>query len=496
MTLGTLVLIVAIAAVLLTVVMGIFFRDDQENWIISLLQNFCGVLFIFSGWVKAVDPLGTAYKMEQYFAEFQGTFEDTALSFIAPIFPQLSEYAIGFSVGMILFEIILGLMLILGSSPKFTSWAFFLLVGFFTFLTGFTYLTGYVPEGVNFFQFGKWGPYVETNMKVTDCGCFGDFIKLEPKTSFFKDVLLMIPALIFLFFHKSMHQILSASVRRGILWISLVGLLVYCMSNYSWDLPHADFRPFKEGVNLAEEKFKQDEAISNITVTAYKITNKETGDVVEIPFDQYLKEYKNYSDKNIWESEQVKSEPDLVINKISEFDVSDPEGKDVTGNILTDQGYSFMIVAYELKGKSSSKEITVRDTLYQLDTLQNGDEQVIERSISDIVESEQTVETYQWKEDYSELWSDKVNPVVNRAFQNGIKVFGITGPASSSKLDAFSEHIDAVYPLYTADDILLKTIIRSNPGVVLLHNGKILKKWHIKKLPKSYDQIKNKYMDQ
>jgi uncharacterized membrane protein YphA (DoxX/SURF4 family) len=175
MTLGTLVLVVAIAAVLLTVLIGIFFKDDMNNWIVSLLQNFCGVLFIFSGWVKAVDPLGTAYKMEQYFAEFQGTFEDTTLSFMAPLFPTLSEYAIGFSVGMIVFEIILGLMLLLGSWPKVTAWAFFLLVLFFTFLTGFTYLTGYVPEGVNFFQFGKWGPYVETNMKVTDCGCFGDF---------------------------------------------------------------------------------------------------------------------------------------------------------------------------------------------------------------------------------------------------------------------------------------------------------------------------------
>jgi uncharacterized membrane protein YphA (DoxX/SURF4 family) len=150
----------------------------------------------FFGLGQSSGPLGTAYKMEQYFAEFQGTFEDTTLSFMAPLFPTLSEYAIGFSVGMIVFEIILGLMLLLGSWPKVTAWAFFLLVLFFTFLTGFTYLTGYVPEGVNFFQFGQWGPYVETNMKVTDCGCFGDFIKLEPKTSFLKDIFLLVPSLI------------------------------------------------------------------------------------------------------------------------------------------------------------------------------------------------------------------------------------------------------------------------------------------------------------
>lgn len=494
MTLGTLVLIVAIAAVLLTVLIGVFFKDDMDNWIVSLLQNFCGVLFIFSGWVKAVDPLGTAYKMEQYFAEFQGTFEDTAMSFVAPLFPTLSEYAIGFSVGMIVFEIILGLMLLLGSWPKFTSWAFFLLVAFFTFLTGFTYLTGYVPEGVNFFQFGQWGPYVETNMKVTDCGCFGDFIKLQPKTSFLKDVFLLVPALVFLFFHGSMHQILSASVRRGILWISMAGLIVYCMSNYSWDLPHADFRPFKEGVNLAEEKAKQDEAIGNITVTAYKLTNKETGQVVEIPFDQYLKEYKNYSDKEIWQSEQIKSEPDIPINKISEFDVSDAEGYSVTEEILTEPGYSFMIVAHKLKGKTSSQEIMVRDTIYQLDTLQNGDEQVVERSIAEIQENPTTVDVYDWNEDYVQLWKEKVNPIMDAALQEGVKVYGITGPAAASKIQDFTQVSQSNYPVYTADDILLKTIIRSNPGVVMMHNGKILKKWHIKKLPENFEQIRSKYM--
>jgi uncharacterized membrane protein YphA (DoxX/SURF4 family) len=494
MTLGTLVLIVAIAAVLLTVLIGIFFKDDMNNWIVSLLQNFCGVLFIFSGWVKAVDPLGTAYKMEQYFAEFQGTFEDTTLSFMAPLFPTLSEYAIGFSVGMIVFEIILGLMLLLGSWPKVTAWAFFLLVLFFTFLTGFTYLTGYVPEGVNFFQFGQWGPYVETNMKVTDCGCFGDFIKLEPKTSFLKDIFLLVPSLIFLFFHKSMHQVLSVSVRRGIIWVTLAGLIIYCLSNYSWDLPHTDFRPFKEGVNLAEQKAMQDEAISNITVTAYKLTNKETGKVVEIPFDQYLKEYKNYSDKEVWESEQIKSEPDIPINKISEFDVSDADGYGVTEDILSEPGYSFMIVAHKLYGTTSSQEIILRDTIFELDTLQSGDEPIVERKIADIQESPSMVEVYNWKESYVQLWTEKVNPIMEAALQQGAKVYGITGPATSSKIKSFRETIQADYPVYTADDILLKTIIRSNPGVVLLHNGKILKKWHIKKLPEDFEEIQAKYM--
>ena len=157
MTINTLVLSVAAVALLLTLITGLTTKRI-ENWLISFLQNFCGALFIFSGWVKAVDPLGTAYKMEQYFAEFESTFSGTWFSFLSPMFPQLAEWAIGFSVFMIVFEIILGIMLLIGSSRKFTAWAFFLLVAFFTVLTGFTFLTGYVPAGVNFFQFGQWGP--------------------------------------------------------------------------------------------------------------------------------------------------------------------------------------------------------------------------------------------------------------------------------------------------------------------------------------------------
>src|SRR5690606_36610265 len=108
--------------------------------------------------------------------EFYYTVNETWLSFIAPMFPWFSEHSISISVVMIVFEIVLGVMLLLGSKPKLTSWLFLLLVAFFTALTGFTYLTGHVPSGTNFFEFGKWGAWVETNMRVTDCGCFGDFL--------------------------------------------------------------------------------------------------------------------------------------------------------------------------------------------------------------------------------------------------------------------------------------------------------------------------------
>jgi len=282
----------AVTAVALTALM-MSFTDKVKSIPLTLLQNFCGAWFIFSGAVKAVDPLGTAYKMEQYFAQFESTFSETWLSFIAPIFPFLTEYQNGFSVVMIILEIILGIALIIGWKPKFTAWTFFILMVFFTFLTGFTHLTGYVPNDANFFDFSKWGDFQEAQMRVTDCGCFGDFLKLKPYTSFLKDCGLMIPAFIFLFTTKSFHQLgtkmamgfsaliallyfaflfvslslpswvllipvalftIGAFVLDGmgekagrnitiILWTIL--LFFYSISNFVWNIPEVDFRPFQ-----------------------------------------------------------------------------------------------------------------------------------------------------------------------------------------------------------------------------------------------------------
>ncbi|MEL7122863.1 MAG: hypothetical protein AAFO07_25675, partial [Bacteroidota bacterium] len=404
--------------------------------------------------------------------------------------------SIAFSMFMIVFEIVLGIMLIIGAFRKITAWSFFLLVFFFTFLTGFTYLTGYVPEGVNFFQFANWGPYVETNMKVTDCGCFGDFIKLQPKTSFFKDVFLLFPAVVFLLATKSMHQLFKTGTNLLIMAVATVALIVYGMSNYKWNLPHTDFRPFKEGVNVTQQKEMEDEAVSSITVTAYKLKNRESGKVIEIPFNQYLKEYKNYP-KEEWESEQVKTEPEIPITKISEFEVTDITGSNVTDDILYEPGYSMIVIANKLYGESENEVMMVQDTIMAYDTIRPEDgSPYLTPRIDDIVSVEKTVTTYDWEDYYVDRWKEKVVPIMADAQTAGSKVFGITAPASEEEVRDFRNAIGAEFPIFTADDILLKTIIRSNPGVLLMHNGTILKKWHISKLPDSFESIKENYYNQ
>lgn len=491
MTLTGMLIGVGIVALIFTIVMLIF-KGDIKNWVLSYIQNFTGVLFIFSGLVKAVDPLGTAYKMQDYFGEFEATFSETWFSFIVPIFPWFSEHAIAVSVIMIVFELALGVMLIIGYMRKTTAWLFLGLIVFFLALTGYTYLTGYVPNDVNFFQFTKWGPWVETSMKVTDCGCFGDFLVLKPFTSFMKDVFLMIPALIFVFMTNKMHQVFSKGARTLITLATIVGFTFYCISNYVWDIPDVDFRPFREDVNIPQIRTAEEEAEADVEVLAYEMTNKETGEFVRLPFREYMKDYKKYP-KEKWNLDQIKSESAIKETKISHFDLESIEGEEVQDELLADENYSFLIVAYRLYGSESQTTVIEYDTTYRVDTIQLLDTIRLEQKIDNIEKRQVVKPVYSWDEDFVQHWTGTINPVMNAAKEAGYKIHAATAYSDWDRIQDFSKSTGSDYPFYMADDIMLKTIIRSNPGIVLFKNGTIVKKWHYKKLP-HFEVIKEEYM--
>jgi uncharacterized membrane protein YphA (DoxX/SURF4 family) len=497
--LTTLIMYFAIVGAVLS---AIFYalKWHKTLWM-TFLQNFCGVWFIFSGFVKAVDPIGTKYKLEQYFAEFDTTFAGCALKGLAPMFPFLSKYALPVGIFTIILEIVLGVLLIFGVRRKLTAWLFFLLMLFFTALTGFTYLTGYVPQGTNFFDFAKWGPYVKTNMRVTDCGCFGDFIILDPKISFFKDLFLMIPAFLFVFFTSKMHKLFNRKARFFATALVSLATLFFCFQNTYWDLPIVDFRPFKIGTDLPARKKLENEAEAKVKIIGYIMENEKTGEKkrLDIPDTTTAAKfymdviYKGYPKEAGWKvADQVKTEPEVKHTKVSEFmvyDVTENESE-VTDDILSDPNYSFMIISNKLEhDKVTEKSIMVYDSIQVIDTVRIGKKINLVKKDS-VLAKEVPVVTVEWNREFLATFKDKIGNFANAALKNGNKVAVITHD-QPIVIREFAKTLEAKYTFYQADDILLKTITRSNPGVVLLKNGVVINMWHINKLP-TFEEVKAK----
>ncbi len=428
----------------------------MKNALVQFSRIIVGLLFIISGLIKLNDPIGFSYKLGEYFGE-------TVLNL--PIF---IPYSLAIAVFLVISETVLGFMLLIGFKPRFTIWSLLLMIVFFTFLTFYS----------AYFH------------KVTDCGCFGDFIKLKPFTSFLKDVFLLFPAILFLFSTKKMHQLLTPNWRNGLIAASIMGFTLYCFNNYIWDIPAINFRPFKPGVNIPKRREMEQEAMQNVKILAFKLTNKKDGKVIEIPYEQYMKESSKYSGDD-WEFDQVKSEPTIQPSKISDFAVTGPTGDDVTEEILGVKGYNFMIVAYDLHVNTQKGYIMVPDTSFTADTLVAKGRMSIVNKIDKVSKRRVSSDSYQWDEEYLKRW-EKLNAMIADAAKADVKAYMITKPYDPALIDAFKAKAKVSYPVLRADDILLKTIIRSNPGVLLIKDGTILEDWHIKKLP-DFAVIKAKY---
>ncbi|MBK8699931.1 MAG: DoxX family protein [Saprospiraceae bacterium] len=494
MTISTLVLNIGIVAAIFTAIVGLLLKR-QKSYLMTFLQSFCGILFIFSGWVKAIDPMGTAFKMEQYFGEFEATFSQTMFSFLSPVFPALASVSILFSVTMIVFEIVLGIMLLLGYKPKLSAWLFFGLVAFFTVLTGFTFLTGYVPAGINFFDFGHWGAYKASNMKVTDCGCFGDFIKLEPRISFFKDIALLLPSMYFLLRYKTMHELISMRKSGIIVGVSTVLLIAYCLYNFVLDEPHIDFRPFKNGADIAAQRVMEEKAQAEVQVKAFAIKDLASGNILEVPYAQYMADVEKYADKTKWEVvDQIKTTPSLPITKISEFEITDFDGVDFTDMFLSNPKNHFMVISPKVKFSTASKQVMVQDSIFAMDTvgLSKDNQPIVEKKFLKAINKEMSKTDFIWPASFvSDLVS--MREVLDKAKAAGSDVSVVVGGISADAAKDLAEETGISATYLTADDILLKTIIRSNPGLVLWKNGKLVQKWHKKKLP-PFDEISVKYL--
>ncbi len=499
MTISTLFLYIGLTALLLTIILAkstkliIRFPD-------SFLQNFAGILFVFSGFVKAVDPMGTAFKMEQYFMAFEDTCKGSSLSFLTPVFPVLTNYSLTFSVFMIVLEIVLGIMLIIGYKRKISVWLFLIIMVFFTALTGFTYLTGYVPRDINFFEFSKWTAFNSTQMRVTDCGCFGDFIKLEPKVSFIKDLFLMIPAIYFIFRSNYLHQLFSPAIRMSLAGISTVALFLFCFSNYIWNEPVVDFRPFGIGVNIREQLAKEKEAEANVEILAFRLKHRIKQIESTLPYKVYLDSFKLYPDfKERWETlEQIKSEPKIKRTKISDFDLRSLEGESVTEELLNNKRSNLIILSPKVKYSTEKTDFIKTDSIFQLDTsyisLNGKDSMVIQKTLKETVSNTIKITKYHWDQKFLDIMKKKLIPLIDSLRGPDVMAsFLVAGLTQEAIIDLRNE-CGIQFSSYEADDLLIKTIMRSNPGLLLLRDGQIIYKWHHKQLP-GVEELRIKYLN-
>jgi len=188
-----------------------------QKILVQLARIIVGALFIFSGFVKLVDPIGSQYKFEEYFSESVLNME-----FLIP-------YALPFSILLIVAEILLGVMVLIGYKSKFTVWSLFLLTLVFLFLTWYS-------------------AYYD---KVTDCGCFGDAVKLSTWGTFYKNVILIALVLILVLGVKYVKPIFGGKIPKIITFLSL-GIFLFIVQHVLTHLPIIDFRAYAIGKNISE----------------------------------------------------------------------------------------------------------------------------------------------------------------------------------------------------------------------------------------------------
>ncbi len=380
----------------------------MKNIALTISRAIVGLLFIFSGLIKANDPLGFGYKLQEYFEVFHISF--------------LNDYAPAIAILLCTLEIVLGALLLLGFYAKKVAWGLLLLIIFFTFLTFYS----------AFFEV------------VTSCGCFGDAIPLTPWQSFSKDLVLL--ALIVVIYRKKelIDPLLSGKkLQELITGVVLVLSLGFGLYTYNF-LPILDFLPYKVGNNIPSLMIIPPGAPQDIYEITYTLKNKKSGEEKKMTDKEYIKTA-IWKDTN-WEiigepvNRLIKKGYDV---KIKDLKITDSQGTDYNKEILENPYYNLVFVAYDL---SKTKHNGIGD----LNAL-----------------------------------------AINAAENYNVRSVLLTSNSAQSA-EEFSEQNKLVMEIFYADGIPLKSMVRANPGMLLLKNGTVVNKWHFHNLP-SYDELAAKY---
>jgi uncharacterized membrane protein YphA (DoxX/SURF4 family) len=369
--------------------------------ITQISRVLVGVLFILSGFIKANDTIGFSYKLVEYFEVFK-----------TPVF---IDYAVPLAMIICIFEIIVGVALLLGSYTKLNSWLLLLMILFFTWLTGYSAITG----------------------KVTDCGCFGDAIKLKPVESFIKDLVLLVFVIIIFIGQKHIQPLFNRGVQTIALGISLLVTTAFTIYTYMF-LPRIDFLPYKVGNNIRTLMTRPEGA----------------------PRDSFQMVF-------IYEKDGAKVE--LGMDELAKIDETykfiDRKDK------LIKEGFKVPVFDFKLYDEVSGVEYTdslLNDTInYKLIIVQK-----------DIRES---------RKGTGEQLAALTTPFIGA----GNKVWGLSA-TSHNDIEVYRHEYQLMYDYYMMDPTPLKSIVRSNPGVLLMKGNTIVKKWSGYAIP-SYATLQ-KYM--
>jgi len=276
----------------------------MKKTFLNTARLLVGILFIFSGLVKANDPLGLSYKMQEFFEVWN--------------MPFLDSYTLGFSVVMIVFEILAGVAVILGWRMRLFAWLLLLLIIFFSFLTGYAVISG----------------------KIRECGCFGNCIPLQAMGSFVKDLILLLLISILFIYRNEIKSDFSGRSSQIILVLTLI--LSFSIQWYALRyLPPVDCLPFKRGANIFEKMKSPSGAISDSSVIHFVYeknhnTMEYTADQLPADLDSSYTFIKRY-DKLI---RKGNAEPE-----IKDFSLISQAGNDSTQQILGRPGYQMMLIS-------------------------------------------------------------------------------------------------------------------------------------------------------
>ncbi len=364
-------------------------KSKSKNNILLIARIIFGLVFLFSGFVKAVDPLGTAYKISDYLEAFSLTSLDF-LAFPAALILIATEFAIGFNI-------------LLNVHLKATTWVagIFMLV-----MTPITL-------------------YLAISNPISDCGCFGDAIVMTNWQTFYKNVILCIVLAIIALLQNQSRPWLSnmgASIVTLLPILISFGISIYCYNL----LPIIDFRPYKIGNNIIEGMQIPEDA----PLDKYETTFFYEKDGIEKAFtlDNYPAEDSTWT--------FVRQESKLIeqgyIPPIHDFSIITEDG-DITDLILEDAGYTLLVISHKVE-KASTKNIKC------------------------------------------------VKSTIANAKKAGANVIWLTS-SYSDDIDEFKTQYGINDTFGATDDITLKTIVRSNPGLVLIKDATIIEKWHHNSLP-------------